>query len=638
MNRPLVYTAEIVRAEDMVWGWRDTLEAIAQAVADIIGGSSQALFAGLTASATSPLSMNINVAPGDGYQFLTIDPTQNGPLPPSTDTGFVQGINPAQTVVTLSTSGLNSGQNMWALVEAQVQFSDVVRALDPSGGVLSFFNPANPSQPLQGQAGGGGSLPTERTAIVALRVKYGATASTGTEVPPNADSGWIGLYLIDLTFGQTQVTQAQILTAGPSVGTGVPNNYPVAPFLAGLTNSHHGGVPGQAPKIKLASEVQGTLPLGNLPASNTIGTLPTLRLGTGSPSGNVAGNTDDLWFDVTGNNLYLCKQGGTAATAVWNVAVTVAGAAPTGAAGGDLAGSYPNPSVAKVNGTSVPSAPAAGALLQASSSSAAGWVATSIAIQSGLVGLPGALGLIGFAASTTVYQMSWQLAIIKTAGSNLGLIVVGPTTLSCTVVGSQTGSTAGGRDQTAAFGANVFYHMYLIGGGGQSVALLASLSYGSPTLPTNYTSWAYLATLRTDGSANVWQQLVNGNKVLYSNVPSILVGGTATVPTAQGTGSYIPAQAQTAILGWQAGSNNSGNVGDDWIVHIQIFSGFDVDQFVGRGQVVGSGQAMTMSYKAEIPNNGQNLYYWFDNVGVSAVTPRFVNINAVGYTVPNGST
>jgi hypothetical protein len=48
---------------------------------------------------------------------------------------------------------------------------------------------------------------------------------------------------------------------------------------------------------------------------------------------------------------------------------------PSGAAGGDLSGTYPNPSVAKIGGVAISGTPAANSVLVASGATAAAWVA-----------------------------------------------------------------------------------------------------------------------------------------------------------------------------------------------------------------------------------------------------------------------
>jgi microcystin-dependent protein len=233
-DRPIIYDQADVRGYDHLWGWRENLFALAQAVMDVLGTTSTVV-AGFAAMPTAPASLSINLGAGDIYQFADVDATAYGSLEADTTQVLQQGIAAAQQV-TLSTAALGSGQSRWALIQAQFVQADVIPSDDPNGGLLPYLNASNPSGPAwSGPNNSGQTQPTRRTATVAVQVVYGNVATTGSEVPPNPTAGWVPLYLVDLAFGQTQITAGQILTAGPLAGGNMPNNYPRAPFLQGLT-------------------------------------------------------------------------------------------------------------------------------------------------------------------------------------------------------------------------------------------------------------------------------------------------------------------------------------------------------------------------------------------------------------------
>lgn len=306
MDRPIVYGQESLRSFDVLQGWRDTLTGLANLGQDQ-RGSTLTTASGFAATQTASPSLSINIAAGRIYQQVQTDTTAYGSLASDTDLILQQGSVGAQ-VLTLTTAALSSGQSQWALIQGSLSQVDAIRAGDPTAGILNFWNAANPSVPFVGPANNGLALSTVRQATAVLSVVYGTVAATGSQVPPNATGANIPLYLILLTVGQSTITTANILKTGPSVGAGVPGNYPVAPFLAGLLNSHHGGTPGQAPKINLATEVTGILPLTNMSfirVAFTTATTIFVNPSTGSDANNgLTSGTAFATLQAAINSLY----------------------------------------------------------------------------------------------------------------------------------------------------------------------------------------------------------------------------------------------------------------------------------------------------------------------------------------------
>ena len=229
-----------------------------------------------------------------------------------------------------------------------------------------------------------------------------------------------------------------------------------------------------------------------------------------------------------------------------------------------------------------------------------------------------------------------------------GVYMVTPATLVTTyatsfsasdlVVGSQSGSVAGKRDQTSAFGTNTFFHLYAIGGNGQTPALLSSLTAPptGPTLPTNYTAWAYLGTFITDGSSNVLAMSEYGSLVHYNAPVAILTSGTATSSTSMSLSTSVPTIASEVQLGLNgsAGPATGGDAGNAFI-DIQLVSAGSVyyAQAIYVNDVSsngGGGGGWTL-----VPNTGSGSLY-YKNVNVTGSTLS-ANINVHGYIVPNNS-
>jgi hypothetical protein len=211
MDRTIVYPGSIPQDTDILSVNRNAMLAVGYLAQMALGTAVVA--DGLACTPTAPASMSVLIGPGSITSFGPVDSTPYGSLPADTTQNVVKmGINLNSTSFTLTApTGTDTAINY--LIEASFQESD----LDPV--VLPYYNAANPSQPYSGPNNAGTGQNTLRSAQVALRLVAGAAATTGFQVTPTPDTGWVGLYVITVFNTQT------------SIGGGTIATYPAAPFL-----------------------------------------------------------------------------------------------------------------------------------------------------------------------------------------------------------------------------------------------------------------------------------------------------------------------------------------------------------------------------------------------------------------------
>src|SRR5690348_3910292 len=211
MDRILVYPGGIPLDTDLLNTNRDSMIAVGYLAQAILG--TDTVVDGLVCSPTTPASLSITIGPGSIIQLSVIDTVAYGSLPADPAGPLVkQGINLASTAFTL-TAPTTSGEAINYLVQAALLEGDT----NPV--VLPYYNAANPAQPYSGPNNAGVAQNTLRIQRVQLQLKAGASANVGFQVTPPVDNGWVGLYVITLTYGQTAITL-------PSI-----NKLPTAPFL-----------------------------------------------------------------------------------------------------------------------------------------------------------------------------------------------------------------------------------------------------------------------------------------------------------------------------------------------------------------------------------------------------------------------
>ncbi len=212
MDRNLVYPGSIPLDSDLLNLNRNTMVALGFLAQTVLGTSP--VVDGLACVPTSPPSLGVIVQPGSITQLSVVDTLSFGSLPADTIDPLVKiGINLQSTSFTLAAPS-TSGQSINYLIQATLQEADTTPV------VLPYYNAANPSLPYSGPGNSGTAQNTQRIQRAQLQLKAGAPAATGSQSTPPIDSGWTGLYVISVAYGQSAITATAI------------NTLPGAPFLA----------------------------------------------------------------------------------------------------------------------------------------------------------------------------------------------------------------------------------------------------------------------------------------------------------------------------------------------------------------------------------------------------------------------
>jgi hypothetical protein len=202
MDRFIVLQNEQADSVDLLKTNKNTYISVSKLAAALLGNTTW--LNGFTCTPSSPPNMDVIVSGGEIYQMAAIDTTAYGILPTDSHQILKQGVNldavPPGTFT--FTAPATPGQSVNYLIEFKLQEGDVQEEN------RVFF-----SGPPQ-------LVPTIRQDSVFIKQLDGSPATTGSQVTPTPDTGYVGGFVITVAHGQTEITTDDI------------SIYPGAPFIA----------------------------------------------------------------------------------------------------------------------------------------------------------------------------------------------------------------------------------------------------------------------------------------------------------------------------------------------------------------------------------------------------------------------
>jgi hypothetical protein len=221
MRRKIVYPGQVPMETDILDTNKHAMIAMAKLASAVLGTAT--VVSGLAVSATAPPALNVSVAPGEIYSLVNIDNTAYGSLAADTAHQILkQGIS-LDAVILACAAPATAGQSVNYLIQAS--FNEV----DGGTVVLPYYNASNPATAYSGPNNTGVAQATSRQGLVSISAKSGASATTGTQITPAPDAGFVGLCVVTVANGQTTITGANIsvLSTAPLINSSLLGTAPV---------------------------------------------------------------------------------------------------------------------------------------------------------------------------------------------------------------------------------------------------------------------------------------------------------------------------------------------------------------------------------------------------------------------------
>lgn len=548
MDRQIVYPGQILPETSLLQMAKDAMIGNAKLAAAMLGTSTIAN--GFAVTPTGPASLQIVVAPGEIYAMANIDSLAFSTLPADTTHSILkQGI--MLDGVTLSCPApTTTGQSINYLVQVTYQDQDSTPVL------LPYYNSANPALPYSGMGNNGMTQNTSRKGVAIVQVKAGASAATGSQVTPAPDSGYVGLFVATVAYGQTTITSGNITqyAGAPLLPSGVLQsiqggnttyaldtgavNACAATFFPAITSL----VDGLTLRFKAANSNTGAATF----SPNGISAAPIVGGNHAALQGGEIAATGDVWVQwnssIGGGSWVLVESSGgglQVASGTKSQHAISAGQAQAQSVTAFTTGGVstaltltPVPAIAayaanqrfrvKFNrastGTDTINVSGKGPLSLKQYDATGAKVAAVFAIDQladveydgtdfvVLDPLPGASGLQGSARGLA----GSATGLSALASYTIDEVVTGDGAGNCqstrawsAVISTSAAAGPGGID-TGAVAASTWYYTFAITKPDGSKALIYSLSSTSPSLAnaSGYTKWARVGVFRTDGTAN----------------------------------------------------------------------------------------------------------------------------------------